>query len=209
MALQIVKTIQADLMGITAVASAVQSWSREIDVDSAISGLVMIDFGLDSATTPVGTEFQVLTSQESSGDDAWRALPGCKVITGTVAPTAIVCDAGVALPVGSGIVGNPILIGAGTPALNDDVFFKNTVIGNSEWVHVEAISAGTSFTINNGLRKAQVTGVTVYNKAEHHMIPMNLENIKRLIVRCNNNYAASSASIVWRARLITTEITTV
>jgi hypothetical protein len=204
--LLLTKRVELDLIGITPVASTLQSWSREANVDRAISGLVMIDFGLDSGTTPVGTEFRVLTSQEETGDDSWRPIPGCRVVTGTAAPTAIICDAGVALPVGKGIVGDPILIGAGTPALNDDVFFKHTTIANSEWVHVEAIVAGTSFTINRGLRKAQVTGVTVYNKAEHPMIPMNLENVKRIIVNCNNNYAASSASIVWRARLITTEI---
>lgn len=196
------KTIQTELKGITAVATAAQSVSDILTTTNTLSALIFIDFGLDSATAPVGTEFRIETSQKATGNDTWRMIPSGRVITGTVTPTAITSD-------GTDAAGaTTILIGANTPALNDIVFRKHGTIALSEWCKVVAITAGTSYVIQDALTNDQATTVH-YNKAEQFVIPVNLENIKRLRVVCNNNYAASSASIVWRCAVTTADSVTV
>jgi len=203
MAQSLTKTIQSELQGITSVAAnAAPSISAVKDVSTLISGLICIDFGLDSATTPVGTEFKVDCSMEASGNDAWRTLPGGRFITGTVAPSAITSDGTDA----SGATTIPI--GATTPALGDLVFRKHGTIALSEWCRVVAISAGVSYAIQDALTNDQATTVH-YNKAEYFMALFNFEGVKRIRVVCNNNYAASSASCVWRCALITTDNVTV
>lgn len=192
-------TVQTELKAITAVVSAAQSVSDIFTTSGKLNGIIFIDFGLDSATTPVGTEFRVETSQKLTGNDTWRTIPGGIRITGTTAPSAIVMDALEA-------AGQTVIeCGATLPALNDIVFFKNATLGNSEWAKVTArVATGgsESFTIQDGLTNGQAA-ITLYNKAEQFVIPIDLAGIVRLRVVCNNNYATSSASIVWRCALVT------
>ena len=195
----ITKTIQAELQGITAVASAAQSISSELSCPNQLAATIFIDFGLDSATTPVGTEFMIGVSQKASGNDTWRTI--WSILTGVTAPSAIVTDA-------QETAGATVIeCGATVPALNNIVFLKNSTIGNSEWVKVVArvITAGSeSFTIQDGLTNIQAAG-TYYDKAEQFIVQLDLPAIKRLRVVCNNNYAASSASCVWRCACITAD----
>lgn len=197
----VTKTIQTELKSITAVAAANQSTSSELDVASKYSALIFIDFGLDSATTPVGTEFRIEVSEKATGTDTWRTF--WSAITATVAPSAIVTD-------GTEVAtSTQIECGATVPALNDIVFFKNSTIGNSEWGKVVArVTTGgsESFTLLDGLTNDQAGG-TYYNKAEQFVVGLDLVSnpAKRLRVVCNNNYAASSASCCWRCAAITAD----
>src|SRR4030042_470851 len=116
------KTVQTELKAITAVASGAQSISSVLDVATIFQITIFIDFGLDSATTPVGTEFRVQTSQKTSGDDTWRNIPGCIVVTGVTAPSVVATD-------GTEAVGQTVIeCGATVPALEDLMFFKNGTI---------------------------------------------------------------------------------
>lgn len=195
----ITKTIQTELRGITAVASANQDISSELDVSSKLSALVFIDFGLDSGTTPVGTEFRIEVSEKSTGNDTWRTL--WNTVTGTTAPVGMVMDAT------ENAASTVIECGATVPALGDLLFFKNSTIGNSEWARVVArVTTGgsESVTLLDGLTNQQAA-ITVYNKSEQFVVGIDLVNnpAKRLRVVCNNNYAASSASCCWRCAVIT------
>jgi hypothetical protein len=193
------KTIQAELKAITAVLAGAQDMSSELAVATALHAMLFIDFGLDSAGTPPGTEFLVLVSQQDSGDDTWRVYD--RRITGISAPSAVVTD-------GIEAAGaQAIECGATVPALGDAMLFKNAVLANSEWSTVAArVTTGgdESFTLRHALKNEQAQG-TYYNKAEHLVIPVPLEGIRRMRVHCNNNYGASPVSCVWRCACILTE----
>jgi len=195
------KTIQT-LKAISTVASAAQSISSVLTTKKAIQTLIFIDFGLDSATAPVGTEFLIQASEASSGNDTWRKIDGALRVTGTTTPNAIATD-------NLEAIGQTVIeCGATVPVLGDIVFFKNATLANSEWSKVVARDAtgGTeNFTIRDALTYAQASG-TYYNKGEYFIIPIDLRGITRLRVVCNNNYAASSASCVWRCVAITTDL---
>ncbi len=199
------KTIST-LKAITAVAASAQSISSILTARKAIQALVFIDFGLDSVAAPVGAEFIVQASQQDSGNATWRTLDGARRITGTVTPTAIVLGSGGdATPAAGATV---IACTAAVPVRGDSIFFKNSTIANSEWsrvVGVDATGGAENFTIRDGLSNAQAAG-TYYNKAEHFVIPVDLRGITRLRVVCNNNYAASAVSCVWRCTIITTDL---
>lgn len=193
----LVNTVQTELLAFTAIASAAQQISSIFTPAGKIVGKFLIDFGLDSATTPVGTEIIIQESQKASGDDTWRMI--WSAVTGTVAPSAIVMDAEEAA------TSTVIECGATVPALNDSVFFKNATIANSEWAKVRArvITGGSeSFTIQDGLTNTQAA-ITLYNKAEQYVVAIPLAAGVRYRVVFNNNYAASSASCVGRVALIT------
>ena len=195
------KTIQTELRAITAVASAAQDKSSELDVSGKMSALLFIDFGLDSATTPVGTEFRIEASQKATGNDTWRNL--MSLITGVIAPVGMVTDGVEAADQ------TVIECGAVVPALGDIVFFKNATLSLSEWglVVARVITGGSeTVTLLDGLTNQQAQG-TYYNKAEQFLIPIDLIQTPatRLRVVCNNNYAASSASCVWRCAAITAD----
>lgn len=185
-----------ELKAMTAVAAGVQSKSTEQDCSTAISCMVHIDHGLDSATTPTGTQYLIQISHEDTGDNAWHDHPS-SVITGTTAPTAI---ATIAEETAGATV---IECGASLPALNDVVFFKNSTLANSEFVNVvDRVTTGgsESFTLRDGLKNTQAAG-TYYNKAELFSRFVNLESVKRIRVVCNNNYVAGGASCVWRCTI--------
>lgn len=199
MNLSYTKTIETELKGITAVASGAQSISSTLTVNSELSARVFIDFGLDSATTPVGTQFLIQTSQKDTGDDTWRSV--WETITGITAPAAIATDAD------EDIGQTEIACGSTVPALRDIIFFKNATITSSEWATVidrDITGAAEHFNIRDGLTALQEDG-TYYTKGEQFVALVDLQGIRRFRVVCNNNYAASSASCVWRCACITTD----
>jgi len=193
------QTIQTDLIAWTAVASGNQQISNELNCENKIAARIGIYFGLDSATTPVGTEFIIQSSDKDAGDDGWIAID--RIITGVIAPSAIATDnvetAGATV----------IECGATIPALGDMVLFKNATVANSEIGSVVArVTTGgsESFTLRDGLTSEQAAG-TYYNKAEKYSRLYAFDGVRRLRVVVNNNYAASSASCVVRVSCVTVD----
>ena len=148
----------------------------------------LIEFGLDSTTTPVGTQFLIQRSGSATGDRDWVTMD--TIITGTVAATAFVTD-------GDEAAGQTeIATGAAVPDLNDMVFFKNGTITNSEIGRVvgrDVTGGSEHFDLLDGLTTLQAGG-TYYNKAEKYDRLYILTGATRVRVVVNNNYAASSAA---------------
>lgn len=198
----IVKTVQAELKGITNVAANAQSISSELDLSGQQKKVIIyIDHGRTAATAFVGagTEYRIEVSQKRSGDDTW--VPIASVVAEIDAATAIVMD-------GSEAAGSTVIeCGAGLPAVGDYVYFKNGTIANSEWAKVVAIvstGGSESFTIQNGLTNTQAA-ITLYNKARRFAIQLDVEPFVRLRVVCNNNNGSTNQAIDWRCAATTQE----
>lgn len=203
LSLNLTKTVQAELLPITAVASGLQVISAEMNVAALIAARLYIDFGLDSATTPVGTHLIIQGSEKAVGSDTWRTI--WETITGVIAPTAITNDN--IQNVGTGDASSPILCGVSVPALQDAMFFKNATLANSEWGQVVArVTTGgsESYTLRDPFTYQQAA-TTYYNKAEFFTPLIQLDGVKRLRFVVDNAWAASSASCVVRVGMITTD----
>lgn len=190
----LIKTIQSELQAITNVASGAQSISSTLDVSTVLAAEIYVDISPEATNTP-GTEIRIETSQKASGNDTW--VP----ITGTVSTTATVNSNAVD---GTENAGATVIEEATTTglALNQYIFFKNSTIGNSEWGRLVALSASTSFTLQDGLTNAQ-TGSTWYNRGERFVFFIDCSAIKRLRVVCNNNYGSSTVAVNWRCAVTT------
>lgn len=191
------QTIQTDLLAWQAIAAnAAPVLSSAFDVREKLGVRIGFYFGLDSATTPVGTQFVVFASDMDSGDTGW--IPIDSIITGTVAPVAVTVD--------NAEVGPVIECGATVPALNEMILFKQGTIGLTEIQRVIArVTTGgsESFTTLRTLTTATGAGSVYYTKAEQYNRLYDVSGIRRIQVMCNNNYAASSASCVVRVSLTT------
>lgn len=192
------KDIRTELKGITAVAANAQSKSSEIDIVDDQDILLFIDHARDSASAPAGagTEYKIETSQKASGNDTWRTLQSyvCEVIP----VSSIVMDA--EKSAGS----TRIETGATLPEVGGHVFFKNATIANSEWALVTMINATIGaeyFDILDGLTHTQAP-ITLFNRAEHLVLSLNVMTAKRLRVICNNNNGSTNRAIVWRCACI-------
>lgn len=195
----VVKTIQTELLAITAVLANAQQKSSELDVSSIDRASLFIDHARDIATAFVGagTEYVVEVSEKATGNDTWRTL--YSVVCGIAAASSIVTDAEEAA------AQTLIETGATIPAVGDIVFFKNAAIGNSEWAKVVAIvsnGADSTFTIQDGLTNTQAAG-TYFNKAELFVLTFDLKSVKRLRVIVNNNNGTTNQNIVSRVAIIT------
>lgn len=191
-----IKTIQTELKAISTVAANAQDISSTLDVTNYKKAIIFIDHARDAAAAFVGagTEYRIEVSEKSSGNDTWRTL--YSIVGDITAASSIVMDAEEA-------AGQTLIeIGATTPVVGDIVFFKNATLANSEWGKVVAISAGVSFTLQYGLTNTQAA-ITLFNKAEHFVISLDLENATRLNVVCNNNNGTTNQNIVWRCACIT------
>lgn len=195
-----IRTIQSELLAITAIAADAQQKSSILDVEFMDQILVFIDHARDHASAFVGngTEYRVEVSEKATGNDTWRVL--YSVVCGIAAPSDIATDE--TEPVAE----TEISCGATLPAAGDYVFFKNATIGNSEWVTVIAIDAsgGTEhFDISDGLTNEQAAIAHVYNKAEHFALNLDLKTATRLRVVVNNAKGTTNRAIVSRIAAIT------
>lgn len=188
------KTIQSELKAITNVSAGAQSVSSTLDVSTVLAAQLFVDISPEATNTP-GTEIRIEVSQKASGDDTWVPL------TGTVSTTATVNSQAVD---GTEAAGATVIEETTTTglALNQWIFFKNSTIGNSEWARLVALSASTSFTLQDGLTNAQ-TGSTWYNRGERFVFYVDCSAIKRLRVVCNNNYGSSAVAVNWRCAATT------
>jgi len=195
-----VKTIQSELVPITAIAANAQAISSVLDVTGFKNMAVFIDHARDVTTAFVvaGTEYRIQVSENAAGNDNWRTI------------TSVVCDITAASDIamdGDEVVGSTVIeCGATLPAVNDIVFFKNATIANSEWARVVAIvttGGSESFTLSDGLTKAQVALAHMYNKAEQFVITFDVTTFTRMRVIINNNNGSTNQNIVSRVACIT------
>ena len=117
------KTIQTELLAITAIAADVQQKSSTLNIASIDRLLIFIDHACDAATAFVGngTEYRIEVSEKASGNDTWRTL--YSVVCGIAAASDIVMDEQ------EPAAETEIKTGATLPAIGDIVFFKNATIG--------------------------------------------------------------------------------
>ena len=197
--LGLTKTIETELLAITAVAADAQQKSSELDVSSYRTATVFIDHARDIADAAVGagTEYRIQASEKATGNDTWRTL--YSVVCDITAASSIVMD-------GTEAAGSTVIeCGATLPAAGGTVFFKNATLANSEWgkvVSIVATGGSESFTLSDGLTNSQAA-ITLFNKAEQFVITLNLETIKRIRVIVNNNNGTTNRAIVSRIACIT------
>jgi hypothetical protein len=192
----LIKTIQTELLPITAVAANAQQISSEFALTKTSKATIFIDHARDVATAFVGagTEYRVEVSEQASGNSTWRTA--FSVVCDITAASSIVMDAEEA-------IGQTLIeIGATTPAVGDIVFFKNATLANSEWAKVVAINAGVTFTIQDGLTYTQ-PAITLFNKAEQFVLAIDTTSFTRLRVVVNNNNGTTNQNIVSRVAIIT------
>src|SRR3989304_8383665 len=146
------KTIQTELLIITAVAAGAQQLSSVGDISGKYQATVFIDHAKDNSDVAAmvgnGAEYRVQVSQKASGNDTWVDLPGGTVESAITASPAIAMDAEETAGA------TQIETGATLAVKNDWVFFKNATIANSEWgrvVSVVATGGSESFTLQAGL----------------------------------------------------------
>jgi len=196
-AVSAVKTIQSELLAITAIAANLQQKSSELALTGIKKATVFIDHGRTATTAFVvaGTEYRIEASQQATGDDTWRTIASVEAII--TAATEITADA-------QEVAGQTLIeIGANTPAVGDIVFWENATLANSEWMKVVAITGGTDFTILDGLTNTQELAKKIYNKAEQFVLTLDVEAFTRLRVVVNNNNGTTNVAIKSRIACIT------
>lgn len=195
----ITKTVQTELLAITAIASAAQQISSVQTVTTNLAATVFIDHAPDSATAPTkGTEYRIEVSEKASGNDTWRTLTS--FVTGTVAANLKTVQA--TQNAGSTTITHTV---AGTYVQDDVIFFKNGTIGNSEWSKVTSITSTTVEVILDGLTNAQ-GGSQMINKCEQFVAVIDCTAIQRFRVVVNNKYqAGTTIAIVARVACTTAD----
>jgi hypothetical protein len=192
----VTKTIQTELMPITAVAADVQSVSSILALTGIKKATIFIDHAKDHASASVGqgTEYVVQVSEKATGNDTWRSLASfsATITAPTVITTDAIENAGQTL----------IEIGATTPVVGDILFWKNATIGLSEWSTVIAIATGVSCTLQDALTNTQAQG-TYNTQGEHFVLTVDVESVTRLRVVCNNTKGTTNRAICWRCACIT------
>jgi hypothetical protein len=195
-----VKTIQAELKAITAVAADVQSISSILDLTDIKKAAIFIDHAKDNASASVGqgTEYVIQVSEKAIGNDTWRTLTS--FTAAITVPTAMVSDAEEA-------AGQTVIeCGAVVPAVGDVLFFKNGTLANSEWANViarDATGGSENVTLESGLTNVQAQG-TYYTQGQHFTEAFDVSMFTRLRVVCNNTKGTTNRAIVWRVAAITT-----
>lgn len=197
------KTIQTELLAITAVAANAQQLSSVLDVSTKFQATIFVDHARDNADVAAmvgnGTEYRVQVSEKASGNDTWVDVPGGTVESAITASASIVMDA---LEAAAATV---IECGATVPAVGDVVFFKNATIANSEWGKVVAIvttGGSESFTLQDGLTNEQAA-ITVTNQGTRWAMTLDVLSYTRLRVVANNNKGTTNKPIVCRIAAIT------
>src|SRR3989304_4810910 len=128
------KTIQTELLIITAVAAGAQQLSSVGDISGKYQATVFIDHAKDNSDVAAmvgnGTEYRVQVSQKATGNDTWVDVPGGTVESAITASASIVMDAQETAGA------TQIETGATLPVVGDLVFFQNATLANSEWGRV-------------------------------------------------------------------------
>lgn len=197
------KTIQTELLAITAVAAGAQQLSSVLNVATVFQVTIFIDHARDTsdllAMAGNGTEYRIQVSEKASGNDTWVDVPG-----GTV-ESAITASASIAMDAQETAGATQIETGATLPAVGDIVFFQNATLANSEWGKVVSrVTTGgsESFTLQYGLTNTQAA-ITVSNYASRWALTIDVMSYTRLQVVVNNNKGTTNKPINCRIAAIT------
>jgi len=172
------------------------SKSDVIDVSTIFLAQLFIYYNPTSVTVITsGPELRIESTPFPTGDEGWNPLIQ-PLIFSTFTPNSSAVDG--AEPAGSTLIEEATTTGL---ANGQQVFFKNTTLQNSEWSKVQAVSAGVSFTIFDGLTRAQ-TGSTWFNGGENYQPVLDLGGVKRLRAVVNNNRAATARSLALRVGMV-------
>lgn len=188
-----VKLVVGALIAITIVSNLVQSKTPVIDVTNYKHALIFIDHGPISTTTPAaGTEYRIEVSSETSVDSGWRDL-----VTFRSGITVSIPKDLSALPAGTNVV-----LLATTPGYTppECVFIKNATLSKSEWAEVVQVDEDVSLTLEDPVTNTQ-TSSSMYSQAFTFTAKVDLGDVQRLRVYCNNGIGSGGA-IAWRARLL-------
>jgi len=172
------------------------SKSDELNVSSIFIAQLFIDFAPTSVSAiTVGPSLEIQSTPFPTGDAGWRAIIAPTVFQ-TATPNSSAVD-------GTEAAGSTLIEEVTTTGLANDqlLFFKNTTLQNSEWSKVQAVSAGVSFTIFDGLTNAQ-TGSTWFNGGEYFTPLVDLGAMKRLRAIVNNNRNATARSLALRVGMV-------
>lgn len=172
------------------------SKSDVLNVATIFIAQFFIDYAPTSVTPiTVGPELQIQGTPFPTGDAGWRPIIDPNIF-GTTTPDATTVDG--SEPAGSTLIEEATTTGLANGQL---VFFKNSIVQNSEWSRVQAVSAGASFTLFDGLINAQ-TGSTWFNQGEHFTPLVDLGAVKRIRAVVNNNRHATARSLALRVGMV-------
>lgn len=167
--------------------------------EAALVATVAIDFAPTTSTAPArGTRLIIEGSDLASGDSGWRTLDD--IVTGTTASS----DEAVAGTEAIGDTTIEVSSTTGYGARTENIFFKNSTLGNSEWAKLVSIVSNTSITILDGLTNAQ-TGSTIWDQAERHVRLFDATGIRRIRLTVDQNYQATGPTVAVRASVTTYE----
>ena len=199
----ITKTIQTELLAITAVAADTIQKSSELSLTNVKEVSILIDHGRTATTAFVakGTQYIVEVSQKATGNDTWVPLLTMEAdITAAIGTTA---DAG------EGASGDQVILCGASPnypAIDDFVFWENATLGLSEWGRVVARNVGVgteSFTLEDPLTNTQAVATLIYNMAHRWAWTFNVKAYTRLRVVVNNAGGTTNVAIKARVAAIT------
>lgn len=170
--------------------------SDVLDVSTIFIAQFFIHFAPTSvAAITVGPELRIESTPFPTGDAGW--LPIIDPLSfGTTTPNSSAVDG--AEPAGSTLIEEATTTGLANGTL---VFFKNPALQSSEFSRVQAVSAGASFTIFDGLTFAQ-TGSTWFNLGEYSAPLVDLGAVKRLRAVVNNNTNATARACALRVGMV-------
>jgi hypothetical protein len=143
----------------------------------------------------VGPELAIQGTPFPTGDAGWLPVIS-PLVFGTLTPNSSAVD-GTEAP-GSTLIEEVTTTGLANGQL---IFFKNGTFQNSEWSRIQAVSAGSSFTIFDGLLNGQ-TGSTWFNQGQHLTPIVDLGGVKRLRAVVNNNTHATARAIAVRVGMV-------
>jgi len=166
----------------------------------SISGIFMCQLYIEYCPTSVsvitvGAELQIQGTPFPVGNEGWSPVI-TPAVFGVAAGNSNAVD-------GTEAAGETLINEVTTTGLANGqiVFFKNSTLQNSEFSRVQAVNAGVSFTIFDGLSRAQ-TGSTWFNNGEIYAPIIDLGGVKRLRAVVNNNRDATARSIALRVGMV-------
>ena len=160
-----------------------------VAVADALSCVIHIRHAYIEAVDPGGIEpsFHVLTSEETSGDEAWDHLleltckdPGAAPATEAMTATEPVAETVLACASTTGF------------AAKDQIYVQDAgTEADSEWHLVDKIVSNTSVDIFMGLTNEKDSSDFLWGSAQKFRVPLECGGIKRVIVHYSNEGASA------------------
>ncbi len=159
----------------------------------AVTAAVSLWFAQSTTTAPAsGTRLILQGDDQTSGNSTWVDL--ITFVTGTTAAESEAVS-------GTEAAGSTVIEVASTANLGtrtEDIFFKNSTLGNSEWAKLVSIVSNTSITLLDALTNAQ-TSSTIYDQAANYILNVPVDGLKRLRLIVDNNYQATGPTVAVKA----------